>query len=169
MLLCLPILGKAQNNGQSSESSSLRIELNGTTLDYRAIIKITNKQTCASDVKIEHNNTSITKNIPALESDTIQITLPECNIKVKPLTNCNVNADMGWVELDVCQALPIRFEWVKNKVIDKHTIQIQFKLEETDGTELYIQTSTDGVHFKRVLLVTKDMKVNQIYTVIIKL
>jgi len=166
---CLPVIANAQNGGQSAESGSLRLALAGTTLDYKAIVKITNKQSCTVEVKINHNGQVFTKTIPSLSFDTVQVTFPECTIKAKPLTNCCNGADMGWAELNVCQALPIKFEWFRTTVIDKKTIKVQFELEEVDGTELYVQLSTDGRNFKSVLLVTKEMKVNQIYTAIIKL
>lgn len=160
---------KAQNNGQFAESASLKIELAGTT-NYKAIIKATNKQSCVMNVKFDHNGVTTIKPIPPLGSDTVQITLPECDIKAKPMTNCGNSTDMGWVELNVCSALPIKFEWIRTKQLDTHTIQLEFKPSEVDGKEFYIQLSTDGLNFKRVLVVLPtDIKVGQIYSVKVKI
>jgi hypothetical protein len=167
--VCLPGMAIAQNGGQSAESSSLRLERVGTTSDNKVIVKITNKQSCTADIKLKHNGQFRTKTVTALGWDTVQVTVPDFEIEAKPLTNCGNHMDMGWVELELCQALPVKFEWITATTLDKHTVRLQFKLEEVDGTELYVQLSTDGRLFKRVRIVTPDMKVNQIYTVIIKL
>lgn len=160
---------QGQNGGQSTESASLKLELAGTT-NYRAVIKATNKQNCFVNVKFDHNGQTIIKPIPPFGSDTIHITLPECIIKAKPMTNCGNNADMGWVELNVCVALPIKFEWIKTRQIDTHTVELQFKPSEVDGKEFYIQLSEDGINFKRVLVVLPtDIKVGQIYSVKVKI
>jgi hypothetical protein len=167
LLLCFPLMGFSQNGGQKAENESLRLEIVGS-IGSKTIIKVTNKQNCTTDIKFYHDGVTDIKTFQPSASDTFQITLADCSIKAKSTTNCG-NANIGWVEWNICVALPVKFEWIKNKVIDSHTVQVQFKLEEVDGTELYIQVSTDGLNFKRVLLVTKEMKVNQIYTTTIKL
>lgn len=126
------LLVNAQNSGQSSESSSLKLELGGT-YNYKAVVKATNKQSCIANVKFDHNGQTIIKPIPAFGSDTILVTLPDCIVKAKPMTNCgDANGDMGWVEINLCAALPVTFEWIQAENIDNYTI-VKFKIQSHEG------------------------------------
>lgn len=129
--LLFSIIAKGQNGGGVSESGSLKLESAGT-FNYKAVIKATNKQDCIVNVKFEHNGQSVIKPIPAFGSDTIQITLPDCIVKAKPMTNCGGGSDMGWVELNVCAALPIKFEWIMARNISNYTT-VTFKVGSVEG------------------------------------
>lgn len=169
LLAALTTTIKAQNSGQSAESGSLKLELTGTTPTYRAIIKATNKQSCPVNIRFDHNGETIIRPLPAFGSDTIQITLPECTIKAKPMTNCG-GGDMGWVELNVCAALPVKLEWITTRQIDAHTIEVRFLPTEISGKDFYIQLSEDGLNFKRVLIILPaDLKPGQICSVKVKI
>ncbi len=124
--LLFSIIAKGQNGGEVSESSSLKLE-SGGVYNYKAVVRAINKQNCTVNVKFDHNGQTIIKPIPALSSDTIQITLPDCVVRAKPMTNCEGNNDMGWVELNVCAALPIKFEWIMARNISNYTI-VTFKV-----------------------------------------
>ena len=167
-LLCLPMSLLAQNGGQQAENESLRLELNGS-IGTKTIIKVTNKQTCTTDIKFYHDGVIDTKTFPPLSSDTFQVTLADCSVKAKPTTNCG-NANMGWVEWNVCVALPIKFEWITTTQIDKYTIEVKFKPTSIEGKEFYIQLSTDGLNFKRVaIILPTNVQIGQIYSAKIKL
>ena len=167
-LLCLPSLVFAQNGGQQGENESLRLELNGS-IGNKTIIKVTNKQSCDTDIKFSHDGVTDTKFFPALASDTFQISLITCSVKARPVTNCG-GANMGWVEWDVCVALPIKFEWITTTQIDKNTVEVRFKPITVEGKEFYIQLSTDGVNFKRVaIILPNDLQPGKIYSTQIKL
>jgi len=169
MITFLHSYSYSQNGGNSAENESLRAELGGTTIDYQAIIIVTNKQCCTSTVKFYHNGNTREKTISALCSDTFRITLPECSIKVKPRTNCG-GANMGWVELNVCQALPMRFEYIKTKQISKTEILVEFKPLEIDGKFFYIQFSKDGLNFQRVqVILPENIQVGKVYSTKIKI
>jgi len=131
MTLLFSVIVKGQNGGNATESSSLKLESAGT-YNYRAVIKATNKQNCTVDVKFEHNGQTIIKTIPAFSSDTIQATLPDCIIRAKPMINCTGNNDMGWVEINMCAALPIKFEWIMARNTNNYTI-VTFKVGSVEG------------------------------------
>ena len=167
-LLCLPLATLAQNGGQIAENESLRLEITGH-IGTKTIIKVTNKQICTTDIKFYHDGVTGIKTFQALASDTFQVTLADCSVKAKPLTNCG-GAHMGWVEWNVCVALPIEFEWMTTKQIDSHTIEVKFKPTVVEGKEFYIQLSIDGLNFKRVaIILPSDVQVGQIYSTQIKL
>ena len=159
-----------QNGGQSAESSALKIETNGVSSNYQAIIKVTNKQNCSAGVRFDHNGTTRTKSILPLSFDTFMINLPECIVKVKPLTNCG-GIDMGWVELDICGALPVKFMNVQANRIDAQTVQLYFESEE-DNTirEYHVKLSTDGKTYQTVkVLFPSGIQGKKRYIVTIKL
>jgi len=149
------LYSQSGNGGQFAESSSLKVALDGTSSNYQAIIKVTNKQNCQVSVKFNHNSANRNKTIPALGSDTFRITLPECNVKVKPLTNCGCdNTDMGWVELNVCQALPVKFVSFTATRLTNDLTRIQLVVEEDASIHHYaVKISTDGINFKEVDLI----------------
>jgi hypothetical protein len=160
-----------QNGGQSAESNSLKIELNGISPNYQAIIKVTNKQNCTAGVRFDHNSTTRTKTIASLSSDTFMINLPECGVKVKPLTNCGGGIDMGWVELNVCEALPVKFMNIQAKRIDAQTIQLYFESEEDNTIREYrVKLSFDGKTYQTVtVLFPNGIEGKKQYVVTIKI
>lgn len=159
-----------QNGGQSAESSALKVELSGISSNYQAIIKVTNKQNCSAGVRFDHNSTTRTKSILPLSSDTFMINLPECLVKVKPLTNCG-GIDMGWVELDVCGALPVKLMNVQATRIDAQTVQLYFESEEDNNIREYqVKLSTDGKTYQTVkVLFPNGIQGKKRYIITIKL
>ncbi len=141
--LLFSIIVKGQNGGSAAESSSLKLESAGA-YSYRAVVRAINKQNCTVDVKFEHNGQTTIKSIPAFSSDTIQVTLPDCVIKAKPMTNCSGNNDMGWVEINMCAALPIKFERIMAKYVNPTTTEITF----TVGSAFGSKTATFNLRMK---------------------
>lgn len=167
-LMCLPFASLAQNGGQIAENESLKLQIVGHS-GTKTVIQVTNKQSCATDIRFYHDGVTDTKTFQALARDTFQVTLSDCSIKAKPVTNCG-GANMGWVEWNVCVALPIKFEWITTTQLDKNTIEVKFKPSVVEGKEFYIQLSTDGLNFKRVaVILPSDVQVGQIYSAKIKL
>jgi hypothetical protein len=114
-----------------SESNALKLESAGI-FNYKAVVKATNKQSCIANVEFEHNGQTIIKPILPFSSDTIQVTLPNCIIKARPLIDCDGSADMGYVEVNMCVALPIKFEWIMAKNISNYTV-VKFKVGSIEG------------------------------------
>jgi len=167
-LMCLPLVSLAQNGGQIAENESLKLQIVGS-VGNKTIIQVTNKQHCVTDIKFYHDGITTTKQFNCLASDTFQVTLADCSVKAKPLSNCG-GANMGWVEWNVCVALPIKFEWITTTQLDKNTIEVKFKPSVVEGKEFYIQVSSDGLNFKRAaIILPKDVQVGQIYSAKVKI
>lgn len=170
MLLQSSLVLLAQNGGQGSESSSTRLEYIGVTPSGNHMVRITNKQDCPVSFTVKDGSNVTNLSIPGLSSDTVFLPQNVCLVKVKPTTRCTQGGDLGQVELNVCNVLPLKFETLSAKRISRNEVQIRFKIVDLDDHKLYIQTSKDGVNFRRVgVEVPKTAKVGDIYIVNIKL
>lgn len=161
---------RAQNGGQASENESIKLSLGSVTSDWKQIIIVTNKQNCTVDIKFQHNGETSIKRFPAFSSDTFQITLPDCSVKAKPLDNCG-GANMGWLEWNVCAALPIKFDYIKAKKITKNVYELEFKVSSSDNEDHFnVQLSKDGLNYKTITVVLPDrIETNKVYKVKINL
>jgi hypothetical protein len=170
------LITNAQNGGQANENGTSKIEYLGDSQAGQAIIRVTNKQSCAAVMKLTYQNLQRTKTVQALGSDTFQITRETggcddaCEVKAKPLTNCG-GANMGQVETSICQTVPIKFEYIKVRKVSSREFEIEFKASETDGEDRFnIQLSEDGLSFKTVAVVLPSRIIeNQIYKIKISL
>lgn len=110
-VVCANAQAPLGNGGQYAENGSIKIE----QLSFsggQAVIKITNKQTCSADEKVDG---LITRNITIapLATDTIHIT-PAGNLKIRAKTETNCGfADYGNVELTINTALPVTITSIK--------------------------------------------------------
>jgi hypothetical protein len=154
LAMILPTLGFSQNGGITNESVSTKIEWLGIT-NGQYIVRVTNKQNCEVPIKIQWDNSpqSRQKDIGANLSDTFQINqMPTgCKLKAKPLSRCTSGGDMGWVEIDVCQILPVKFTNITGQRVGPRSVKLIFSAEEDGNTDHYnIQYSLDGKTFKTV-------------------
>lgn len=166
LLITVLLLGQArsQNGGQNGENESLKVTAGGVTSDWKQIIIVTNKQNCPVDIRFEHNDRTAVKNLSALSSDTFHVTLPNCSLRVKPLDNCG-GANMGWVEFNVCVALPVKFEYFRVRKISGTLHEVEFKIQSSSKQKYFnIQVSKDGINYKNVTIISADeIQPGQIY------
>ena len=170
MMIASTLNLSAQNGGMSNENAALKIEYSGMN-NGMTVVKVTNKDTCTADMRVQWAQHIRNKDVAALSSDTFQLpTQPSCFIMATSSSPCR-NVYYGQVELNYCQALPITFEYIYVKQISDRIVNIQFKVAEADGTDRFnIQLSKDGVNFKTVSVVLPDaIQTNRIYNVNIKL
>lgn len=169
-LLLLVFSAKSQNGGQSGENESVRVQTGAVTSNWEQVIIVTNKQTCTVDIKFEHNDRTVIKRFPALGSDTFHIRLPNCSIRVKPLDNCG-GANMGWLEFNVCAALPLKFEYIRVRKISGTLHEIEFKVQNSDNEKQFnVQVSKDGINYKNVhVILSQPIQTDKIYKVRINL
>lgn len=155
---------RSQNGGQNGENESVKVSLGPITSDWKQVIIVKNKQTCPAEIKFEHNDRTVVKSFSALGTDTFLINLPNCTLRVKPLDNCG-GANMGWLEYNVCTALPIKFEYLRVTKVSTNEFEIEFKVQNSHGDDRFnVQVSSDGLHYKTVtVILAKPVQPNQIY------
>lgn len=160
----------AQNGGMSNENASMKIEYvsqNSST----TIVKVTNKDSCTSNITVQWQQYFRSKSIPGFSSDTFELnTQTTCFIRATSISPCRTTY-LGQVELNYCQIVPIKFEYLYVKQLDKHTALVEFKALSTDGEDRFnIQMSKDGRTFTTVAVILPDaIETNKIYKVIVKL
>jgi hypothetical protein len=160
----------SQNGGQVNENNSTKVEVTGFFSTY-TVVKVTNKQPCAANIKLKHSGNSWTKSIPGNSSDTFRIiTLPGDKIQAKTETNCG-NADFGLVETIVNISLPIEFKYLIIKRLEDNKFYIEFVALDTDGEDSFeVELSNDGKHWVTKSIIFPDPIVpNHIYKTTIKL
>ena len=163
-------LSQAQNGGMSNENNSLKLEYVSSTNGI-TVVKVTNKDTCESNVRVQWSQLLRRKFIPGLSSDTFNLINQNsrCFIMATSSSPCR-NSNDGQVEINYC-LLPIKFEYIYVRQISDRLVNVQFKVSEADGTDRFnIQISKDGINFKTVSVVLPDViQTNKIYNVNIKL
>lgn len=167
------LMSKAQNGGISNENASLKIEYNGMTASGQTIVKVTNKDTCTSNVRMQWGRFFRAKDVGALGVDTfiLETQIRDCFIRATSVSPCRTTHS-GQVEINYCQALPVKFEYVTARRIDVSTIEVEFKFSEVTGTQSHfnINLSTDGKNFRTVsVILPTAAKPNNIYNVKIKI
>jgi len=70
-----------------------------------------------------------------------------------------------------CGSLPIHFEYIKTRKLDAHTIEVEFKANETENQVRFnVQLSLDGKNYKTVGIIFPDpIILNKVYKIKIKL
>lgn len=160
----------AQNGGQMNENNSTKIEHIGYD-NNQIIVRVTNKQSCAADMRITYGSESRVKLIQGLQSDTFKIVSPaNSKVRAKTETNCG-SADFGQVEITVNSTLPVKFEYFKVTKLEGRQIQIEFKASDAVGEDRFnIQVSEDGKTFRTVAVVLPyPIQENQLYKIKITL
>jgi len=154
LVMMIPMLGLSQNNGISNENTSTKMEWIGIS-NGNYVIKVTNKQNCEVPIKIQWENSTFfrQKDIGANSFDTFWINqMPTgCRLKAKPLDRCTSGGDLGWVELDICYILPVKFTSITGQRVGPRSVKLIFRAEEDSNIDHYnIQYSLDGKTFKTV-------------------
>jgi len=170
MMIACTLNLSAQNGGMSNENAALKIEYAGMN-NGMTVVKVTNKDTCTADMRVQWAQYRRSKDVAALSSDTFHLpTQPSCFIMATSSSPCR-NVYAGQVELNYCQALPITFEYLRVKQVGKNIIEVEFKALTTDGEDKFnIQVSTDAKNFKTVSVVLPDsIQTNKVYNIKIKL
>jgi len=170
-----PILGFAQGNGGiSSENSSTKFEWIGISPNNQYIVKVTNKQSCTAEMRVQWGGTSQfrTKIMGSGLSDTFHITpppTPRCFLGAKPNTSCSRSSDMGTVEINVCNILPVKFSSITGQRVGPHSVKLVFVIEEISNVKQFnIQYSLDGKTFKTVNVISPDgVTIGKPYSVIV--
>ena len=166
----------SQNNGQSNQNNVIKIEYIGYSNNAH-VFKVTNKQPCEvkTEYKVEDSNLSGVVKVLGNSSYTILVPgykYQKIEVKARSLEKCpNIKGDNGWVETETQFILPIKFEYLRVKIVDPKTIIVYFKALQTDNERQFnIQVCTDGKSFKTVAIVLPDpIVVNKEYTQKIKL
>lgn len=169
LLLLVVSLSKAQNGGIVNENASLKLEY-VSTINGIVTVRVTNKDTCDANVRVQWGNVSRTKIINGLQSDTFQFLQQTMRfIRANSITPCR--SYQGSVELDYMVALPVTFEYINVRQVSDRIVNVQFKVAEADGTDRFnIQVSKDGKNFRTIQVVLPDaIQTNRIYNVNVKL
>ena len=169
LLLTVASFGKAQNGCMANENASLKIEYVNTAAGL-VTVKVTNKDICTANIRVQWGQLYRAKDVAALQSDTFELPVQTARfIMAGSISPCR--GYQGQVEIDYITTLPITFEYIYVRQLSDKTINVQFKVAEADGTDRFnIQVSKDGVNFKTVSVVLPDaIQTNRIYNVNIKL
>jgi hypothetical protein len=174
MLCLLSTASFSQNNGINPENSVVRLDYIAF-LDGIHIFRLVNKQSCTVKMqyKIVHTNQIYDVTVPGNSSVAIEVpgTMDEDeHVLARATQFCpGVTSNQGWVEQDSQSGtvLPLKFEYLRAKIVDKKTVWVYFKVHESSGEKSFnIQISTDGKNFKTVAVVLPDAIVpNKEYSV----
>ncbi len=173
--MMLPALSYAQGNGGiSNENASTKIEWVGQS-NNKYVVRVTNKQSCTAEMRVQWGGMSQfrAKTMSSGASDTFHITpppTPRCFLGAKPNTSCANTTEMGTVELNVCNALPVKFTNIIGQRVGLRSVKLIFSAEEDGNTDHYnIQYSLDGKTFKTVDILFPDGVVGgKQYSIIVK-
>lgn len=109
LLMSVGLFCQAQNGGQKNENNVVLIKKYSSTATT-VTVAVTNKQVCAADYQVDYPNSNQPYNINFGETKLITVTIVGgAKFKVRALTACINQPDMGWVELDILQYLPVKF------------------------------------------------------------
>lgn len=161
----------AQNNGQSPESKSMKIEFLGVTSDRKATIRLHNYQTVDVNILVEGNTTS-THAVKATSNTIIYVDIPSSGIvRAKPL-NSGAGVDNGWVELRISlSVLPLKFVSFKTEALVNKKVKVTFEVAELVNVKQFnVQLSLDGSTWNNVALMFPDeLQPNRVYSIIVDL
>lgn len=158
------------NGGIAVENGSVKLEWVSTSTAGGIIVKVTNKQICLANIRIDWGAGRRTEAIAALASDTFWLPVPSnCLVTAKPMTNCHSQGDMGRVELNICTILPIKFKKVSAIRLNPRSVRVIFQSEEDSDLKYYnILISDDGKTYRTVQVVFPNgIKGNKVYTTIV--
>lgn len=134
----------AQNGGQSPENNSVKLEWSGVNA-----VKITNKQSCTSVIRVSYSN--VTTDITILGNSYSILSVPTgtADVKAKSTTNCG-GTDFGQVELTL-QATPLKFVSYGFEPLGNNNVLASFETAETVNVKTFnILVSKDGVNYTTV-------------------
>ena len=142
--------GMAQNGGQYPENGSVKLEWVGTS------VKITNKQSCESVIKVTYAQSSVDLTIPGNSSIIFMPPAAVATIKAKCTTNCG-NTDFGYVELSL-SAMPVKFVSYDFLAIGDKDVVVTFETAETSNVKQYnVLISTDGINYRKLDSIKSDL------------
>lgn len=162
LLLSLSAIG--QNGGQFNENNVVKVAVTSHTATT-VTITVTNKQPGTADYRVSYASTDSSVTIAA--NGTYVVTIPNTpKFKVKALTAIISQPDMGWVELDVLEGLPVKFDYFKVEHVEGTTFKVSFRVTEAELVKKFIITlSEDGKTFKSALVIYPDALLpNKLYT-----
>lgn len=142
--LLLIINSMAQNGGQYPENNSVKLEWSGANA-----VKITNKQSCTSVIRISYSNVNIDVTISGNSYSILSVPTGTADVKAKSTTNCG-NTDFGWVELTL-QATPLKFVSYEFEPLGNYNVLSTFETAETVNVKTFnILVSKDGVNYTTI-------------------
>lgn len=146
----LTMTGIAQNGGQYPENNSLKLEWSGTS------VKITNKQSCESVIRVSYAQSDVNLTIPGNSSMIFMPPAAIATVKAKCATNCG-NTDFGWVEISLT-AMPTKFVSFDFQPLGNKEVLVTFETAETSSIRTYrVLISTDGVNYRPIDSVNADI------------
>lgn len=146
----LTMAGIAQNGGQYPENNSVKLEWAGTS------VKITNKQSCQSIIRVSYSQSSIDLTIPGNSSVIFMPPAAVASIKAKNTTNCG-NSDFGQVELTLT-AMPVKFTSFDFQALGNKQVLVTFETAEASNVRLFrVLISTNGVDYKAIDSINADL------------
>lgn len=146
----LMMTGVAQNGGQYPENNSVKLEWAGTS------VKVTNKQSCESVIRISYAQSDVNLTIPGNSSMIFMPPVAVAAIKAKNTTNCG-NSDFGVVELNLT-AMPTKFVSYDFTPIGNKEVVVTFETAETSNIRTFrILVSTDGTNYRAIDSVKSDI------------
>jgi hypothetical protein len=151
-LLSLTLLITVFVNAQS-ENSSIKIEQTGFS-GGQAIIKLTNKQSCPSNIGVYAQQRTRFKVIGGDSFDTVRISISGSSVKVSAanLTGCG-NTDHSQVQITVTTlSLPVKFVSF-TATINGLAANLKWIAEEDQVSHYIIQGSKDGQQWNQVATV----------------
>jgi hypothetical protein len=141
--------GMAQNGGQYPENNSVKLEWVGTS------VKITNKQSCESVIKVSYAHTDVDLTIAGNSSVIFMPPAAVATIKAKSTTNCGAT-DFGLVELSL-SSMPVKFASFDFTPVGNKEVSVTFETAETSNIKTYyILISKDGINYQRIDSVPAD-------------
>ena len=166
LAILMPMLGFGQGNGGiSSENTTTKIEWIGHSPTGQYIVKVTNKQSCEVNMRVQWGGTNQfrQKQIGPNNSDTFHIEalpIPRCFLGAKPETSCLGQTDLGTVELNVCIILPVKFKRVACTRLCLRSIKLEFEVEESSNIRQYnIQVSlNNGISYRTISILIPEGK-----------
>jgi len=175
LVMMLPALSYAQGNGGiSNENASTKIEWVSHSQNGQYVVRVTNKQNCTAEMRVQWGGTNQfrAKTMSSGASDTFHITpppTPRCFLGAKPNTSCTNTTEMGTVEINVCNTLPVKFSSITGQRVGPRSVKLVFVAEEDANTSYYnIQYSLNGKTFTTIkVLFPNGVEGNKTYSVIV--
>lgn len=149
LLIGISVFSMAQNGGQYPENSSVKLEWVGTS------VKVTNKQSCQSVIRVTYSQTEVDLTIPGNSSLIFMPPAAVATIKAKNTTNCHYT-DFGWVELRLT-AMPVKFVSFDFEPLGNKEVLVTFETAETSNINAYeILASQNGIDYTVVAVIPAD-------------
>ena len=159
ILIGFSTFSMGQNGGQYNVNNSIKLEWAGSS------VKITNKQSCESVIRVAFAQSEVNVTIPGNSSLIFMPPAAVATIKAKCTTNCG-STDFGWVELNLT-AMPTKFASFDFKPLGNKVVLATFETTETSNIKQYnILISTDGLNYYAIDSVMADqISPNRTYSI----